>query len=66
MRIYYKTKKIKAEKRNAYLIEKKFVSLRIVNKMFEAFHVEYNGAYCKGFTLFWIEVGLGQVYEPVR
>ena len=64
MRIYYKTTKIKAEKRERYLLERKFVSLRFVNKMFESFHVEYNGAYAKGLTLFWVEIGIGQVYEP--
>jgi hypothetical protein len=64
MRIYYKTTKIKAEKKNRYLLERKFVSLRFVNKMFESFHVEYNGAYARVLTLFWIEIGVGQVYEP--
>lgn len=66
MRIYYKNKKIKAEKRNRYLMERKFISIRIVDRMFESFHVEYNGAYCKGFTIFYIEIGLGQIYEPIN
>jgi len=63
MRFYYKTSKIKAEKKNRYLLERKFISFRVVNRMFESFHVEFNGAYCKGLTLFYIEIGLGQVYE---
>jgi hypothetical protein len=64
MRIYYKKTRIKAEKNNRHLLEKKFISFRFVNKIFESFHVEYNGAYAKGLTLFWIEIGIGQVYEP--
>ena len=64
MRIYYKKTRIKAEKRDKYLIERNFISIRIVNRMFESFHVEYNGAYARGFTLFYIEIGIGQVYEP--
>lgn len=64
MRIYYKKTRIKAEKRDKYIIERKFISIRVVNKMFESFHVEYNGAYAKGLTLFYIEIGIGQVYEP--
>lgn len=66
MRIYYKTTKIKTVKNNRYLNERKFVSLRFVNKMFESFHVEYNGAYSNGITLFWLEIGIGQVYEPTE
>lgn len=53
-------------KNNRYLNERKFVSLRFVNKMFESFHVEYNGAYSNGITLFWLEIGIGQVYEPTE
>jgi hypothetical protein len=65
MRIYYKKNKIQSKKTNRQLYQKNFISLRIVNRMFESFHVEFNGAYCKGFTFFWVEVGLGETYEPV-
>ena len=64
MRLYYTKKKIKSPKRDIYLIERKFVTIRMSNRMFEKFHVDYHGSYAKGFTVFFVEIGLGRIFQP--